>query len=80
MKSVESSEDGSRRKRDREGGGSGGGKSGCVREKYRLAGKILAEVLEEAVERVKVGVPLLDGASFVDGMYNRMRERREHHH
>ena len=51
-----------------------------VLEKYRLAGKILAEVLEEAVERVKVGVPLLDGASFVDGMYNRMRERREHHH
>ena len=43
-----------------------------VLKKYRLAGKILAEVLEEAVERVKVGVPLLDVASFVE---NKTREK-----
>ncbi|MCD6387079.1 MAG: M24 family metallopeptidase, partial [Methanophagales archaeon] len=47
-------------------------KSDEALEKYRLAGKILAEVLEEAVERVKVGVPLLDVALFVE---NKTREK-----
>ncbi|HEC56786.1 MAG TPA: type II methionyl aminopeptidase [Candidatus Syntrophoarchaeum butanivorans] len=36
-------------------------------DKHRKAGKILAEIKEEVKGRVKVGVPLLDIAEFVEG-------------
>ncbi|HSD57355.1 MAG TPA: M24 family metallopeptidase, partial [Methanotrichaceae archaeon] len=38
-----------------------------VLEKYRKAGRILAEVLKEAGPKVEVGVPLLEVAEFVEG-------------
>ena len=38
-----------------------------ILEKYRKAGQILAEVLQEAQPKVEVGVPLLDVAEFVEG-------------
>ena len=38
-----------------------------ILEKYRSAGRILAEVLEEARQRVEVGAALLDVAEFVEG-------------
>ncbi|MDI6888969.1 MAG: type II methionyl aminopeptidase [Methanocellales archaeon] len=39
-----------------------------VIEKYRKAGKILAEVRTEAVKKVKPGVPLLEVAEFVEAL------------
>jgi len=39
-----------------------------VLEKYRTAGRILAQVLAEARPRVKVGVPLLEVANFVENL------------
>ncbi|OPY48856.1 MAG: Methionine aminopeptidase [Methanosaeta sp. PtaU1.Bin112] len=38
-----------------------------IREKYRTAGRILAEVLAEAGPRVELGASLLDVANFVEG-------------
>ncbi|RJS69344.1 type II methionyl aminopeptidase [Methanophagales archaeon] len=43
-----------------------------VLDKYRSAGRILAEVREEAVERIKEGVALLEVAEFVE---NSIREK-----
>jgi len=43
-----------------------------VLDKYRSAGRILAEIREEAVERIKEGVPLLEVAEFVE---NSIREK-----
>jgi methionyl aminopeptidase len=40
---------------------------GEILEKYRSAGRILAEVLEEARPKVEVGASLLDVAEFVEG-------------
>ena len=37
-----------------------------ILENYRKAGRILAQVLEEARPRVDVGVPLLEVAEFVE--------------
>ncbi len=43
-----------------------------ILDKYRSAGRILAEVREEAVERIKEGVALLEVAEFVE---NSIREK-----
>jgi len=44
-----------------------------VLDKYRSAGRILAEVREEAVERIKEGVALLEVAEFVGEQYKGKR-------